>query len=109
MSLDFWLTKPVIEVKDVFGINITHNLTKMADEAGIYNALWHPEEIRATKARHVIHLLEDGLYRLKSNPEHYLKLNPPNGWGSYEGFIDAVEKILMACKEHPDAEINVSR
>lgn len=29
----------------VFDTNITHNLGAMADEAGIYTALWHPAEL----------------------------------------------------------------
>ena len=48
MSLDIWLE---IEVDaggkephkvELFSSNITHNLSKMAEEAGIYTALWHP-------------------------------------------------------------------
>jgi hypothetical protein len=30
---------------EVYSANITHNLGKMADEAGVYEALWRPEEI----------------------------------------------------------------
>lgn len=46
MSLDFSLfeTKQVVEEHYVFDINITHNLTGMADAAGIYNALWRSRE-----------------------------------------------------------------
>ena len=38
----------------VYSANITHNLTKMADEAGIYECLWRPEEIGITKAGQLI-------------------------------------------------------
>ncbi len=35
----------------VFEYNITHNLGVMADAAGIYEALWRPEEIKAIVAK----------------------------------------------------------
>lgn len=37
MSLDFYLTQ---DGKEVFHLNITHNLGQMADVAGIYKCLW---------------------------------------------------------------------
>lgn len=44
MSLDVYLEGPPVP-QDVFWANITHNLGRMADEAGIYKHLWRPEEI----------------------------------------------------------------
>jgi len=93
----------------VYDANITHNLGKMADEAGIYYALWRPEEIKKTKAGELITLLEKGLAELKAKPEYYEKFNSPNGWGMYEHFVPFVEKYLEACKEYPDAIIKASR
>ena len=93
----------------VYDANITHNLGKMADEAGIYYALWRPEEIKKTKAGELITLLEKGLAELKAKPEYYEKFNSPNGWGMYEHFVPFVENYLEACKEYPNAEISVSR
>ncbi len=95
--------------EQVYWANITHNLNKMADEAGIYEALWRPEEIGKTKASEIVELLEKGLTDLKARPEHFEKFNSPNGWGMYENFVPFVEKYLEACKEYPDAIIEVSR
>ena len=47
MSLDVWLNAVV--KTQVFSANITHNLGKMADEAGIYKALWRPDEVEITQ------------------------------------------------------------
>lgn len=107
MSLTITLTvsRPV----EVFWQNITHNLATMADNAGLYEALWRPEELGFLKAYELIPTLEAGLKRLKDSPEHYKKLNPENGWGSYEGLVAFVEQYLEACKENPDADIDVSR
>ena len=93
----------------VYDANITHNLGKMAGEAGIYYALWRPEEIEKSKAKDIIELLEKGLADLKARPEHFEKFNSPNGWGMYEHFVPFVEKYLEACKEYPETDIHVSR
>ncbi len=95
--------------EQVYWANITHNLNKMAGEAGIYEALWRPGEIGKTKASEIIELLEKGLADLKTRPEHFEKFNSPNGWGMYEHFVPFVEKYLEACKEYPDSVIEVSR
>ncbi len=93
----------------LFSRNITHNLNRMADAAGIYKALWRPEEIGASKARELEPILTEGLARLRSDPEHYKKLNPENGWGSYEGLVLFVEEYLKACRLYPDLNVKVSR
>lgn len=107
MSLDVYLT--AVRPTEVYWANITHNLNKMAMEAGIYEALWRPEEIGVTKAVELIEPLTVGLEKLKADPEHYEQFNAPNGWGMYEHFVPFVEKYLEACKENPDADVNVSR
>lgn len=93
----------------VFEKNITHNLNRMAEAAGIYNALWNPEKIGITKASQLIPILEEGLAKLKSDPEEYKEYNPDNGWGKYENLVDFTEDYLKACKELPDADISVSK
>jgi len=93
----------------VYDANITHNLGEMADKAGIYYALWRPEEIGKTKASEIVELLEKGLTDLKSRPEYFEQFNSPNGWGMYEHFVPFVEKYLEACKEYPETDIYVSR
>lgn len=103
MSLDVLLSAMV--KSNVFSGNITHNLGNMADAAGIYEALWHPERIDIKTASQLIDPLKAGLDLLKSDPEKYKKLNPENGWGNYEGLVDFVERYLAACLEYPDAEI----
>ena len=120
MSLDVSLLKKfhvtydngkTLEEKEerVYDANITHNLGVMADKAGIYYALWRPEEIGKTKASEIVELLEKGLADLKARPKHFEKFNSENGWGMYKNFVPFVENYLNACKEHPDTTIEVSR
>lgn len=89
--------------------NITHNLGEMANKAGVYYALWRPEERGWKKAKDIIPVLEKGLKKLVSNPEKFKSFNPDNGWGDYQGLVSFVENYLEACKSHPNSEIKVSR
>lgn len=107
MSLDVTL-RAVREV-DVYSANITHNLTRMADAAGIYQALWHPDEIGIEKAEQLIEPLTRGLERLRAEPDRFSTYNSPNGWGLYEHFVPFVARYLDACIENPDAIISVCR
>lgn len=119
MSLDVYLRYPVNnlfaddpeapEPEEVFWGNITHNLNKMAEAAGLYEYLWRPEEIGVAKAEQLIGPLTTGLALLRQSPDKFKPLNPANGWGSYETLVRFVQKYLTACEEHPDADISVSR
>lgn len=122
MSLDVYLYWP--ESKEAYCVhcgstytkqrvlyesNITHNLAAMAEEAGIYKHLWRPDEIGITTAAQLIEPLTEGLDKLKCFPERFKPHNPPNGWGTYEGFVEWVRDYLEACKEMPEAIVQVSR
>lgn len=92
-----------------FDRNITHNLNRMAEAAGIYMYLWRPDEILITTAAQLIEPLAAGLEKLRADPEGFRQYNPPNGWGSYEGLVDFVATYLAACRENPTAAVRVSR
>ena len=106
MSLDFSLNAAD---ECVFSRNITHNLGRMADAAGIYEVLWRPDENGITKAQQCIEPLSVGLLELVRNRAKYEVYNSPNGWGLYEHFVPFVTAVLTACCDYPDAEISVSR
>lgn len=107
MSLDVWLAGTI--GKEVYSANITHNLSDMAEAAGIYMHLWRPEEIGATKARDLIEPLRVGLAQMKADPAKFEAYNAPNGWGLYKHFVPFVEAYLDACENSPDADVHVSR
>jgi hypothetical protein len=93
----------------LFTANITHNLNKMAMDAGIYKALWRPEEIGAKKARDLVDQLTQGLDLLRKDPERFKRFNPENGWGKYETLVEFVERYLTACTAFPSADVSVWR
>lgn len=97
------------KAEELFTANITHNLGKMAEEAGIYQACWRPEEINATKAKDILPLLQKGYADLVSRPDHFRKFDSPNGWGTYDGFLPWVKEYMEACAKFPEATIYVWR
>ena len=105
MSLDVTLSNK----EEVFDYNITHNLGKMASEAGIYYHLWRPEELDIQKAKELINPLVQALYLLETQPKLFKKHEPENGWGTYDGLVKFVTEYLKACRENPEAEISISR
>lgn len=116
------------ENEQLYWANITHNLGKMADEAGIYEALWRPyrlhkdykhfdiyedeidfEQSVTIYAKDIIDIVEKGLKKLIDKPDYYSKFNSPNGWGTYENFVPWIKKYLEALKEYPESKILVDR
>lgn len=115
--------------EELYSANITHNLNKMADEAGLYEALWRPyklkpgynipeddhkaeweyEEANPVRAHEIIEIIEKGLADMKARPKHYEKFNSPNGWGMYEHFVPFIEEYLSALKEFPEAQVVCDR
>ena len=93
----------------LYSANITHNLGQMATEAGIYKALWRPEEINVNKAKDLIELLQAGLDWLERDSERFKEFNPKNGWGDYNALVSFTRDYLDACKQYPDAEVSISR
>jgi len=103
------LVEQEFETDRVYEANITHNLNRMADAAGIYEHLWQPEEIGITKASQLIDPLREGLHKLKSDRVKYEAYMNKNGWGTYDNLVSFVQNYLDACYEWPDAEIEVDR
>lgn len=115
--------------EELYSANITHNLNKMADEAGLYEALWRPyklkpgydipeddhkaereyEEANPVRAHEIIEIIEKGLADMKARPKHYEKFNSPNGWGLYKDFVPWIERYLEALKEFPEAQVVCDR
>jgi hypothetical protein len=66
------------------------------------------KKIGITTASQMILPLEKGIEELTVNPKKYNALNPPNGWGDYDVFVDFCKSVLHKCREYPDAVIEAS-
>lgn len=107
MSLDVSLE--VVKPTEVYSDNITHNLNKMALEAGIYQHLWRPEELGISLAAQLIEPLTAGLALLRSDPPRFRAFDASNGWGTYSNLVRFVEAYLAAAVANPEATVRVSR
>ena len=107
MGLDVYLKE--VKPCTIWAIGITHNLTAMAEAAGLYECMWRPDEMCITLASQMIHPLRCGIAVLKQDKEKLEKLNPENGWGSYDILLSVAQRYLAACEENPNAEVEVSR
>jgi hypothetical protein len=87
--------------------NVTGNLSRMAQEAGVYSCLWDLA-YETAKPKNLVPVLEAGIKKLKDNPEFFEQFNPPNGWGTYEGFVVFLMNYKEACEMYPEAEIYIN-
>lgn len=94
---------------EVAGFNITHNLGKMAEVAGLYKFLWRGNEHGILLARHLIAPLEAGLTLLRKDPERFKLLDSKNGWGKYGNLVTFVTLVIKACKDYPLAKVEFDR
>ena len=111
MSLHINLVDPTATYsgEPLYSCNITHNLSTMANKAGIFEALWKPEEIDAIYAKDIIDIVIKGLKDLKERPEYFSKFNASNGWGIYKHFVPFVEMYLDALKLYPESKLIIDR
>ena len=96
-------------LREIFDVNITHNLTRMADVAKIYGVMWRPDENGIKTAADCIPAMAAGVVFMEANREMLEQYNPSNGWGSYEVLLQVATEILTACRENPDAIVGASR
>lgn len=106
MSLDFTLTDHLTG-EELLWKNITHNLNKMADEAGVYEILWKPSSLHEDlRAGSIVPKLEKALLELITEPKRFDKFNAPNGWGKRENLIEFIAAILKVAKENEFAKVS---
>lgn len=109
MSLHIWFEKTVTTVECSESYNITHNLTTMAKQVGLYYPLWRPEGMGIETGRDLLPYLEEGLHSLIAEPAKYKEFEPANGWGTYEWFVEFLEKLIDEICLDPDRKIGISR
>lgn len=103
MSYDIFLTPPQSQGVEVG--NMTYNIRPMFDHAfGVED--WK-EVVWGKKALDVIPDIFFAHKMMKDNPEEFKPLEPENGWGSYEGALGYLYKLLVACCENPDCTIHI--
>lgn len=77
----------------------TYNLTPMWRLAGVCDV---SSDLQGIRADVLADRAARGLLRAVTNPAEFKALNPPNGWGDYEGFIRILTLTAVTCAENRD-------
>ncbi len=108
MSYDVYLSENWCEHcqrgDEVLSWNYTSNMSAAWREAGADIAEFHHK-----RAKDCAPLLGAAIDDMLARPEHYAPFNAPNGWGSMRTLVPALQRLLAAMEEHPDAVLRVSR
>lgn len=109
MSLDIYLRSLDGDTAGVWVGNITHNLNKMAEVAGVYKHLWRPEELGIERPVDLIVPLLKGAVFMLENAALCQQYSPKNGWGTYDDLLEFILGYAEKCAKYPFSEIIVSR
>lgn len=111
MSVDLYMNfetcKACGHQPESININYTYNVSPMwykiypDDKGMIY--------IDGMTGREAYEKLNHARDRLINNKDEFKKLEPANGWGTYEGFIDLLSKAIYFSTEYPDLVWSASR
>ncbi len=108
MSADWWFENDPWQRS----WNVTYNLNPMLREAGwtwpceghlFADTVWCADYIKGARAADIGEKAMYVLRNLEAEPEKYRAMNPPNGWGSYDGLLTVWRDFVEAIRETPDA------
>lgn len=91
-------------VADLWQRNITTNLAAMWTRAGMAGAFRDADKRLAGA---LLPQLEAGVAAMLNDPLAFEKLNPPDGWGNYEGALKFAQSYRDACRRHPKATVRI--
>jgi hypothetical protein len=90
--------------------NYTRNVSPMWRKAMSHAAgreMWI-DDTEGMTGEEALPLFTAALGHMILHPSEYEPMNPPNGWGDYEGAKRFVKKCATACEEHPKARLRWS-
>lgn len=67
-----------------------------------------PQEWDEKPARDVAEILTRTIAAFDADPDKFRAMNPPNGWGTFEGAREFAQEVLAACLIAPNAVVRVS-
>lgn len=84
--------------------NMTWNLRPMFAAVNDGNG---PQEWDGKSARDIAAILTLTLAAFDAEPDRFRAMNPPNGWGTFEGAREFAQEVLSACLNAPNAVVRV--
>lgn len=77
----------------------TYNLTPMWRLAGVVDG--GTRELDGRSCAEMKPVLASAVADAWSRPDAYRELDPPNGWGDFDGFLEILTRLARLCHEHP--------
>lgn len=111
MSYDVYFTADVggPETVSLDSRNYTSNVSGMWRTAlGGVDSLGELLDKRP-KARDIEPRIRQAIAEMMESPGVFRAMEPPNGWGDYEGALDFLVWIADRCREMPDVTVEVWR
>lgn len=89
----------------LFQTNITYNLSDMYykcidKELGL-------KKLNGLSSKKALPIVKRAIEDMIKNKEEYEKLNPSNGWDSYDGLLRDLRNLKESCEQIPDGVIEV--
>lgn len=96
--------------QEVFDTNITRNLSDMICAANLFQVLYEPSSMGASRAKDITPALEEGIRELENYPEHFegFEISTRRKSGSYQQLVKHLRDYHQACVKYPDALIEVT-
>lgn len=91
---------------EIYETDITYNLAKM-----YYKAIDEKlglKKLKGLACKEVLPIINNAIKDMIDKKEEYKKMNPENGWGSYDGLLKVFKKIREVCEENPDGIFHIS-
>jgi hypothetical protein len=51
--------------------------------------------------------LKDALQYMRENRKEFIAMNPDNGWGDFESWLEFLSKIYETCLKHPKCDLRI--
>lgn len=104
MSLDIYITAK--RETEIYKDNVTYNLSEMYykcidKEKGF-------KKLDGMNCKEALPIINNAIQDMLNNADEYRKLNPENGWGSYEGLLSSLQEMRNCCENNPDGTISIS-
>lgn len=85
---------------NIYETNITYNLAPM-----YYKAIDEKLGLKKLKCmicEKALPIINKAIDDMIKNKKEYEKLNPSNGWGTYDGLLEQFREMRTICEDNPD-------
>ena len=89
----------------LFQTNITYNLADMYYKC--IDKKLGLEKLNGLSSKEALPIVKRAIEDMIENKEEDEKLNPSNGWGSYDGLLRDLLNLKESCEQIPDGVIEV--